>query len=127
MSFKNFEGISWQFFVTKLHVSSRKSIWTTNVFLVEYTKSIVTEACGTTSFQKKQPKIRSNLTWQNEHALAKVPVKLQFLSSTKDQKQGRSPIWFNAELYQLHQAVKKAYKMKTEDFTPLKKMFKTRC
>ena len=27
----------------------------------------VTEACGTTSFQKNRPKIRSNLTWQIEH------------------------------------------------------------
>ena len=47
--------------------------------------------------------------------------------STKEQKQRSSPVWFNAELYQLHQAVKIAYKMKTEDLTPLKKMFKTRC
>ena len=39
----------------------------------------VTEACGTTSFQKNRPKIRSNL----EHALAKVPVKNQFRRQSK--------------------------------------------
>ena len=27
----------------------------------------LTETCGTTSFQKNRPKIRSNLTWQTEH------------------------------------------------------------
>ena len=43
----------------------------------------VTEACGTTSFQKNRPKIRSNLTWQIEHALAKVPVKNQFRRRNK--------------------------------------------
>ena len=31
------------------------------------TQTFVTEACGTTSFQKNRPKIRSNLTWQIEH------------------------------------------------------------
>ena len=43
----------------------------------------VTEACGTTSFQKNRPKIRSNLAWQIEHALAKVPVKNQFRRRSK--------------------------------------------
>ena len=42
-----------------------------------------TEACGTTSFQKNRPKIRSNLTWQIEHVLAKVPVKNQFRRRSK--------------------------------------------
>ena len=46
-------------------------------------QTTVTEACGTTSFQKNRPKIRSNLTWQIEHALAKVPVKNQFRRQSK--------------------------------------------
>ena len=43
----------------------------------------VTEACGTTSFQKNRPKIRSNLTWQIEHALAKVTVQNQLSRRSK--------------------------------------------
>ena len=43
----------------------------------------VTEACGTTSFQKNRPRIRSNLKWQIEHVLAKVPVKNQFRRRSK--------------------------------------------
>ena len=46
-------------------------------------RQTVTEACGTTSLQKNRPKIRSNLTWQIEHVLAKVPAKNQFRRRSK--------------------------------------------
>ena len=52
-------------------------------FATKFAVSSVTEACDTTSFQKNRPKIRSNLTWQIEHALAKVPVKNQFRRRSK--------------------------------------------
>ena len=43
----------------------------------------VREACVTPSFQKNRPKIRSILTWQIEHVLAKVLVKNQFRRRSK--------------------------------------------
>ena len=52
-------------------------------FVIILRCNFVTEASGTTSFQKNRPKIRSNLTWQIEHVLAKVPVKNQFRRRSK--------------------------------------------
>ena len=51
--------------------------------LSQWYQSCVTRPCGTTTFQKKRPKISSNLTWQIELVLAKVPVKKQFRKRSK--------------------------------------------
>ena len=58
-----------------------KQMWRLRV--LQIVQVSVTEACGTTSFQKNRPKIRSNLTCQIEHVLAKVSVKNQFRRRSK--------------------------------------------